>query len=115
MLKDQERPKETAHSKAMRRWRNHDISTRFKKAQKSPDGANEFPIFDGKKYFATERPKPPKTANSDRRSGTVNRLETKFTKYQISSERPRRQEFDDVCGGAPISKAQAPIGEIAEA
>jgi hypothetical protein len=85
MLKDQERPKETAHSKAMRRWRNHDISTRFKKAQKSPNGAKEFPIFDGKKYFATERPKPPKIAetltNSDRRSGAVNRLETKFAKH----------------------------------
>jgi hypothetical protein len=85
MLKDQERPKETAHAKAKRRWRNHDISTRFKEAQKNPNGANEFPVFDGKKYFATERPKPPKIGetltNGEKRSGSVHRLESKLTKH----------------------------------
>jgi hypothetical protein len=56
---------EPARKKAERIWRNHDVATRFKKL-KSPDcdpgtspTEDEFQFYDGKKYFATEVPKPP--------------------------------------------------------
>lgn len=58
MVKDL--PKEPAKTRAARRWGNNALTERFKKMKATGEGSEEFSIRDGKKYFATEVPKPPK-------------------------------------------------------
>lgn len=53
-------PKEPAAKRATRMWRNKEISERFKKMKATGENAEQFPFGDGKKYFSTEIPKPPK-------------------------------------------------------
>jgi hypothetical protein len=59
-------PTEPARKKAQRRWRNYEIASRFKKLKEQrPQSSDrseedEFHIFDGKKFFAAEVPKPPR-------------------------------------------------------
>ena len=43
-------------------WRNNALSQKFKKMKATGEGEEEFDFHDGKKYFSTERPKPPKEA-----------------------------------------------------
>jgi hypothetical protein len=43
-------------------WRNNDVAQRFKKMKDTGEGAEQFPIQDGKKYFDTSILKPPKDA-----------------------------------------------------
>ena len=57
MVKDL--PKEPAKTRAARRWGNNALTERFKKMKATGEGSEEFSIRDGKKYFATEVPKPP--------------------------------------------------------
>lgn len=90
MLKRPDDPhKEPARKRAERRWRNHDLSARFKKMKATGEGTEEFSLYDGKKPFSTEVPKPPKEpkiepadlieGRHDRR-GSVVRAQTKFAK-----------------------------------
>jgi hypothetical protein len=82
MLKDPS--KEPARERAKRRWRNHDLTTRFKKMKATGEGADEFIFQDGKKPFiSAEAPKPPRELPADvieNDRPKVSRLERKFKK-----------------------------------
>lgn len=85
MVKDLFGTPEKAKERAQRRWRNNDIAQRFKKMKDTGEGAEQFPIEDGKKYFDTSRPKPPKEALRpadviENDNPRVKKLETKFIK-----------------------------------
>jgi hypothetical protein len=60
MVKDLFGPKEPARERAKRKWRNNDLSARFKKMKATGEDAEQFRVGDGKKYFANEVPKPSK-------------------------------------------------------
>jgi hypothetical protein len=86
-----DKPKGPARTKAERRWRNHDLSARFKKMKATGEGTEQFSVYDGKKPFSTEVPKPPKEpepvepadlleGKHDRR-GSIVRAQTNFAKY----------------------------------
>jgi hypothetical protein len=57
MIKDLFGGKEPAKERAKRRWRNNELTHRFKKMKETGKGTEEFPIRDGKNYFSTEVPK----------------------------------------------------------
>jgi hypothetical protein len=77
---------ETPEQRASRRWRNKELSERFKRAKETGEGAEDFLAFDGKKpHINAEVPKPPKdpeigevVTNGDRLKGPVKNLERKF-------------------------------------
>jgi hypothetical protein len=84
MLKDP--PKEPASKVAERRWRNKALTERFRKMKATREGAEQFPVFDGKKPFSTEAPKPRKEAPPkpaeviENNDPTVNKFESRFLK-----------------------------------
>jgi hypothetical protein len=86
MAKDSKR--ETPEQRASRRWRNKELSERFKKAKETGEGAEDFLTIDGKKpHINAEVPKPPKDpeiaetiVNVGRRDGRVTRFESRFKK-----------------------------------
>jgi hypothetical protein len=77
---------EAPEQRASRRWRNKELSERFKRAKETGEGAEDFLAFDGKKpHINAEVPKPPKDpgigeaiTNEGRRKGPVRNLERKF-------------------------------------
>jgi hypothetical protein len=62
MGKDLFGTKEPAKERAARMWRNNELAQRFKKMKDTGEGAEQFPVRDGKKYFDASIPKPPKEA-----------------------------------------------------
>jgi hypothetical protein len=86
MLKDGKG--ETPAQRAARKWRNKELSERFKRAKETGEGEEQFPSFNGKKpHINAEVPKPPKdpeipgiVANVGRKSGAITRFENKFKK-----------------------------------
>jgi hypothetical protein len=62
MIKDLFGVRERAKERASRKWRNNELSARFKKIKATGEGADQFLIRDGKKFFSTEVPKLPKEA-----------------------------------------------------
>jgi hypothetical protein len=62
MVKDLFGTNERAKEKAERRWRNAELTARFLKMKETGEGSEDFAFRDGKKYFATEVPKPPRDA-----------------------------------------------------
>ena len=79
---------ETPEQRAARRWRNKELSERFKKAKETGEGAEDFLTIDGKKpHINAQVPKPPKDpeiaeaiVNVGRRDGRVTRFESRFKK-----------------------------------
>jgi hypothetical protein len=86
MLKDSKG--ETPEQRAQRKWRNKELSERFKRAKETGEGAEDFLAFDGKKpHINAEVPKPPKDPeiasvirNDGKRDVRINRFENKFKK-----------------------------------
>ena len=77
---------ETPEQRASRRWRNKELSERFKRAKETGEGAEDFLAFDGKKpHINAEVPKPPKDpeiaeiiTNIEKLKGPVKNFERKF-------------------------------------
>jgi hypothetical protein len=77
---------ETPEQRASRRWRNKELSERFKRAKETGEGAEDFLTFDGKKpHINAEVPKPPKDpeiaeiiTNIEKLKGPVKNFERKF-------------------------------------
>jgi hypothetical protein len=89
MLKDSKG--ETPEQRASRRWRNKELSERFKRAKETGEGAEDFLAFDGKKpHINAEVPKPPKEPeigeaingedDGRKRNGSVRHFERQFLK-----------------------------------
>ena len=62
MIKDLFGTRERAKERAARKWRNNELSARFRKMKATGEGAEQFLVRDGKKFFSTEVPKRPKEA-----------------------------------------------------
>jgi biotin synthase-related radical SAM superfamily protein len=86
MLKDGKG--ETPEQRAARKWRNKELSERFKKAKETGEGEEQFLSFNGKKpHINAQVPKPPRDpeiaealVNVGRKSGTITRFENRFKK-----------------------------------
>jgi hypothetical protein len=70
MLKEYDRPKETALERATRKWRNNVVSRRIIEAQRTPKVRD----------VNTELKTVETLTNEGRRHGPINRLESKFKK-----------------------------------
>src|ERR1700722_17623890 len=79
---------DTPEQRASRKWKNKELSERYKRAKETGEGAENFLTFDGKKpHINAEVPKPPKNpeiasviTNDGKRDARVNRFESKFKK-----------------------------------